>query len=182
MVRIFSENTVNATYKRNKSLNELISLSLFPKTMKENICSIGKCNRRCDICHATKRKYKTRGTLTCNTKNIIYLITWKCFSKQYIGSATGFKERFRIHKSDTNTGKIRCGVGNHLLNVCKSAICKTEYLQVQLIKQVFAREGEDIDKILLESENYWQAKLFILTHGLNSINEWYAINRRGYRK
>ena len=27
-------------------------------------------------------------------------------------------ERFRIHKSDINTGKVSCGVANHLLNVC----------------------------------------------------------------
>ena len=83
---------------------------------------------------------------------------------------------------DINTGKVRCGVANQLLNVCKSAIWKTEYLQVQLIEQVFARKGENIDKILCEREKYWQAQLFTLTHGLNSINEWYAINRREYRK
>ena len=76
------------------------------------------------------------------------MITCTCCGKQYIGSATGFMERFRIHKSDINTVKIRCGVANHLLNVCKSAICKMEYLQVQLIEPVFARKGEDIDKIL----------------------------------
>ena len=123
---------------------------MLPKIIKENNCSIEKCSRRCNICknvlevfteftcNATKRKYKIRGTLTCNTKNIIYLITCKCCSKQYVGSATGFKERFRIHKSDVNTSKVRCGVANHLLNVCKS-----EYLQVQLIEQVFARKGED---------------------------------------
>ena len=104
------------------------------------------------------------------------MITCKRCSKQYIGSATGFKE-FRIHKSDINTGKVRCGVVNHLLNVCKS-----EYLQVPLIEQVFARKGEDIDEILWKREKYWQEQLFTLKHELNSINEWYAINRRGYRK
>ena len=138
MLQIFPENTVNVTYRRNKNLEELISPSLFPRTIKENNCSIENCNRRCDICknflvlsteftyHATKRKYKRRGFLSWNTKNIICLIACKCCSKQYIGSATGFKERFRIHKSDINTGKIRCGVASYLLNVCKSATCKTE--------------------------------------------------------
>ena len=145
MLQNFPENTVNVTYRRNKNLRELISPSLFPRTIKENNCSIEKCNRRCDICknflvlsteftcHATKRKHKIRGFLTCNTKNIIYLIACKCCGKQYTCLTTGFKERFRIHKSDINTGKIRCGVAIHLLNVCKSATCKTEYLQVQLI-------------------------------------------------
>ena len=148
---------------------------MFPKIIKENNCLIEKCSRRFDICknilvvsteftcHATKRKYKIRGTLTCNTKNIIYLITCKSCRKQYIGSATGFKERFRIHKSDINTGKVRCGVANHLLNVCKSAICKTEYLH---LPRFYGKE-KNIGR---------------RNSGLNSISEWYAINRRGYRK
>ena len=96
--------------------------------------------------------HKIRGTLTCNTKNISYFITCKSCRKQYIRSATGFKERFQIHKSDINTGKVRCGVANHLLNVCKSTICKTDYLEAQLIEQGFARKGEDSDKILCERE------------------------------
>ena len=89
-----------------------------------------------------------RGFLTCNTKNIIYLTACKCCGKQYIGSPTGFKERFQIHKGDINTGKIRCGVARNLLNVCKFTTCKTEYFQVQLIEHVLVREGEDADKVL----------------------------------
>ena len=94
--QIFPENTVNVTYRRNKNLKELISPSLFSKTIKENNCSIEKCNRTCDICknflvlstkfscHDTKSKYKIRGFLTFNTKNIIYLIACKCCGKEYI--------------------------------------------------------------------------------------------------
>lgn len=52
--------------------------------------------------------------------------------KQYVGSTTGFKERFRIDKSDTNTAKARCGMAMHLLNVCRSGaskfeLCKNSY-------------------------------------------------------
>ena len=106
---------------------------LFPK-------AIEKCSRRSDICkrnlvvstefscHATKRKYKIIDTLTCKPKNIICLIAFKCCSKQYIGSANGFKERFQIHKSGIDTAKIRCAEGNDLLSVWKSNICKTKYL------------------------------------------------------
>ena len=50
MLQIFPENTVNVTYRRNKNLKELIPPSLFPRTIKENNCSIEKRNRRCDIC------------------------------------------------------------------------------------------------------------------------------------
>ena len=45
-------------------------------------------------------------------------------------------------------------------NVFKSATCKTEYLQMQLIEDVFVREGEDVDKVLWERKKYWQAQLF----------------------
>ena len=68
-------------YRRDKNLKELISPSLFSRTIKENNCSTEKCNRRCNICknflvlstefpyHATKRKYKNiTGFLTCNKK------------------------------------------------------------------------------------------------------------------
>ena len=67
-------------------------------------------------------------------------------------------------------------------NGCKSATCKTKYLQVQLIEHVCIREGEDAAKVLWERKKYWQVQLFTLTHGLNNMNEQYAFKRRGYRK
>ena len=120
--------------------------------------------------------------MKCDSRNAIYLTSYKCWGKQYIGSASGFKERFTIHKSDVNTGKIRCGVANHLLNVCRSSTSKFEYLQVQLIEKVSVQNDDDIDKVLWEREKYWQAQLFMLSHRLNNANGWYALNRRGYRK
>ena len=53
---------------------------------------------------------------------------------------------------------------------------------MQLVEHVFVREGEDADKVLWETEKYWQAQLFTLTHELSIMNEWYALNRRSYRK
>ena len=53
---------------------------------------------------------------------------------------------------------------------------------MQLIEHVLVREDEDGDKVLWESKRYWQAQCFTLTHELNNMNEWYALNRRGYRK
>ena len=121
-----------------------------------------KCNRKCEICKnflvvssdftcfASKWKYKIKGILKCDSRNVIYLISCKCCSKQYAGSATGFKERFRIHKSDINTGRVRCGVENHLLNICRSSAGKFEYLQVQLIEKVSMQNDDDIDKVFWE--------------------------------
>ena len=68
------------------------------------------------------------------------------------------------------------------MNVCKSATCKTEYLQVQLIEYVVVSEGEDADEVMMETGKYWQAQFITSIHGLNNMNEWYALKRRGYRK
>ena len=70
----------------------------------------------------------------------------------------------------------------YLLHICKSSTCKTRYLLAQLVEHVLVRGGEDTDKILWEREKYWLVQLFILRHRLNNMNEWYALNRRGYRK
>ena len=105
------------------------------------------------------------------SRSVIYLIFWKCCSKQYVRSATGFKETFRIHKSDINTGKVACGMANHLLNSFCSSARKLEYLQVQLTEKVSVQNDDDIDKVLREREKYWQA------HYLS-----YALNRRDSRK
>ena len=76
----------------------------------------------------------------------------------------------------------RCGMANPLLNVCCSSFSKFECLQVQLIEQVFIKNGQDIEKVLWLREKFWQAQLFTLSHGLKSPGEWYALNRKSYRK
>ena len=68
---------------------------------------------------------------------------------------------------------------SHLLSVCKSAACKSKYFQVQLTEHIFARQGEDVDKVLSKRGKYRQAQCFTWTHELNNINEWYALNRQG---
>ena len=73
-------------------------------------------------------------------------------------------------------------MANHLLNVCRFSTSKFEYLQVQLIVKVSVQNNDDIDKVLWQREKYWQEQLLTLSHGLNNPNEWYALNKRGYRK
>ena len=93
MLDIFPQNTISVTYKRNKNLREILSPSLFPRTTKHNKCSIKECNRKCDTCKnflvvspdftcfATKRKYKIKGILKCDSRNVTYLISCKCCGK-----------------------------------------------------------------------------------------------------
>ena len=65
---------------------------------------------------------------------------------------------------------MRCGVGNHLLNLSRSSTSKFEYLQVQLIEKVSVQNDDDIDNILWEREKFWQVQLFTLSHGLHNRN------------
>ena len=163
-------------------LEFIINTLALQKNAKKDICTNFLVASVEFTCFATKSKYKFKGILKCTSKNAIYLISCKCCGKQYIGPAIRFKERFRIHKSDINTGKVRCRVANHLLNVCHSDCNKFEYLQIQLIEQVSVNNSKNIDKMLWEREKYGQARLFTLTHGLDSPNEWYTKNKEGYSK
>ena len=94
--------------------------------------------------------------------NVIYLIYCKCCGKQYVWLSTGYKEIFRIPKNDINTGKVRCCVENYLLNICRSAASKFEYLKVQLIwvlKSTVIEKGavqndDGVDKVFWEKEKY----------------------------
>ena len=86
----------------------------------------------------------------------------------------------KVHKSDINTGKDRCGVAKHFLNDC-TGINKLENVEVQLIEVV--KEGNyDLGGKLWSREKYCQAQLFTLTHGMSSTWDWFSSNRKGYRK
>ena len=181
MKKVFSEGTISVSYRRGKCLKELISLSLYPQTVTESASRVSKCNEsRCDICKsytvfeneftctATGKTYKVRAVLTCKSENVVYLLGCKKCKQQYVGSAleSKFKRRFRVHKSDINTGKVRCGVAKHFLINCPG-IHKLKNVEIQLIEEV--KEGNyDLEGKLWSREKYWQAQLFTLTHGMNS--------------
>ena len=194
MLDIFPHNTISVTYKRNKNLREILSPSLFPRTTKKNECYIKEYNKKYGIsknfivvspdftCFATNRKHKIE-RISVTIEILVTGYPANVVVSNMLGPATCFKERFRIRKSQIKTGKIRCGLANHLLNFCCSSTSKFENLQLQLIVKVSVQNDDNIDKVLWERERYWQAQLFTLSHGLNNPNEWYALSRRRvYRK
>ena len=194
MKKVLPEGTISVTCRRGKCLKELISLSQYPPTVTESASTVSKCNEsRCDICKnymvfkneftctATGKTYKVRGYLNCKS-DFIYLISCKKCKERYVGSAFGsnLKPRFRVHKNDTNTGKVSCGKAKHFLNNC-AGINKFENVEVQHIEEV--KEGNyDLEDKLWSKEKYWQAQLFTLTHGMNSTWDWFSSNRKVYRK
>ena len=194
MKQIFPLNSITTVFKRSKNLKEMLAPSLYPTSKKKFECSIKVCNK-CDICKnylvsttdfqckVTGKKYKIRGNLSCNSLNVIYLISCKNCHDQYVGSASNFKNRFRIHKSDIKTKKDRCGTSNHFNEKCVSSPNIHGFLQVQIIEHVVnTTTNNKIDNILWSREKYWQSQLFTLTHGMNSMNELYCKKRKGHRK
>ena len=149
MKNIFPEGTTNVTYKRGKSLRELISPSMFPQAQVDSHSIMAsKCkSRRCAICEnylvctnefnsaVSGKTYKVRGKLCCASSNVIYLISCRLCKEQYLGFAftDNFKPRFRVHKSDVVTGKVRCGVAKHFLTKCTDGN-KVENIEVQLME------------------------------------------------
>ena len=74
-----------------------------------------------------------RGNFACNCTNVIYLVECINCKCQYVGSATFFKQRFRIHKSDVKTKKDRCGTARHFNSICCHPNNSPGYLKVKLI-------------------------------------------------
>ena len=150
-------------------MKELTSLSLYPRTVTESASSVSKCNEsRSGIfknytvfkteftCTATGKTYKVRGILTSKSENIVYLLGYKKCKQQYVGCAfqSNFKLRFRVHKSDIITGKVRYGVAKHFLINCPG-IHKLQNVEVQLIEEV--KEGNYVlEGKLWSREKYCQ--------------------------
>ena len=101
---VFPEKSIKAIYKRGKNLTEILSPASFPSTKNLIVGSISNRIKRCDICTnfmvfdntykctAAGKYYKFKGTLSCNSANVAYLITRQCCKFQYVGSAITFKE------------------------------------------------------------------------------------------
>ena len=83
------------------------------------------------VCTVAGKKYYIRGNFTRNPVNAIYLVECINCKCQYVGSATSFKQRFRIHKSDIKTKKDSCGTARHFNSICCHPNNPHGYLKVQ---------------------------------------------------
>ena len=94
----------------------MLALSSHPKSVNSQVNIITPCNS-CDIQNhylvverkftskVTGKTYFISGDLSCNSKNVIYLITCDKCKDEYIGSGVDCKPRFRVHKSYIKTKK-----------------------------------------------------------------------------
>ena len=127
----------------------------------------------------TGKKYTIHSRLSCDSKNVIYLVSCKKCRLQYIGSTTtDFRIRFRNHKSAMLTNKTTCEVAVHFNKTSQSL----DDFSFQCIDQVHApNDSNEIDRLLITKEAYWSAQLFSLApHGLNKRKEFHSRNRICY--
>ena len=162
MKKIFPSKSIKSLYRREKNLKKILSRSLFlAKPMNsENFIVSCKKHDTCKNylltdnkfkCKVTGRFYNVRGNFSCNSSNVIYLISLKKCEDQYIGSASDFKARFRIHKSDIKSQKDRCGTPRHFNAKCCDVQNPHRSLQAQLIESVV--NDLDLANKLWEREN-----------------------------
>ena len=121
--------------------------------------------------------YSVRGNLSCNSPNVIYIISCKNIGDQYVSSATDFKARFRIHKSDIKTKKDRCGTASHFNNKCCDSSNPHIFRQVQLIESV--QSDINLESKLWGQEKYWECQLFTNPHGMKSVFDLYSSKKKG---
>ena len=189
----FPPGSIKPIYRRHPNLKEILSPSRFPCSSNKNIpYSANFCNR-CDLCKnfivqsptfrcsVTGTVYKIRGHVSCQSTAVIYLITCKECWEQYVGSTENFKPRIRIHKSDNlNNNATRCGAARHFNGKCKNGHKGVnDNMQVQIIEIIPPNKCND--EYILKREQYWQAQLFTISHGMNSKEDWYSSKRKGYR-
>ena len=80
--------------------------------------------------NVTGRVHNIRSKLTCNSPNVVYLISCSNCDDQYVGHALDFKSRFRIHKSDVKTKKDRCVTARHFNTKCIDSSNPHKFLEI----------------------------------------------------
>ena len=106
--------------RQNKSTINL-SLSTGDLTVKQKVCTNKKCPF-CPIldksgqitCSVTGKTHISRYNVSCKSSNLIYCITCKCCSKQYVGQTKNtLAKRFYSHFHNVRHNKTTDGVGLH---------------------------------------------------------------------
>ena len=99
----------------------------------------------------TKKVYKMKQKLTCDSDWVIYLITCKKCEGQYVGkSKTIFKKRHSNHKQEVKN-KIG-GLGHHYGDV---GGCGYPNMSIQIIEQIKHKNMKN----LAIREQFWQNQL-----------------------
>lgn len=167
-------------YKRAPNLrDQIVRADLPPEQPSHFLSNIPPGNYKCGSCaqcnftskchyfnhpHSGK-KIDIKGTITCNSKNVIYMIKCPC-GLAYIGKTTRcLKTRISEHRSSIRTHDDKSPVAVHF-NSMKHNLSSLRYFGIEHVKA--PRRGGDINNILLRREAFYIFHLNTLSpKGLN---------------
>ena len=182
-------------FRKPKSLGDyLVCAKVDSHGPRDLVLGTVKCSsRRCEVCKymdenshfkssQDDRRYSINYNLNCNSSNVVYLITCKKCSLQYVGSTiTKFRLRFNNHKSRVRRHETLGQVEKRADDLLYRHFCSDRHnglsdLKIQLIDRV---NGE---QQLREKEGQWAYKLNTLdSNGLNDYDFFFVQNRRSRR-
>ena len=193
------KNAINSVpfvaFRKPKSLGDyLVRAKVNSRGPRDSILGTVKCSsRRCEVCKYMEekshfmgsqndRRYTINYNFNCNSSNVVYLITCKKCSLQYVGSTvTKFRLRFNNHKSRIRRHE-RLGPAEkekddllyrHFWSEGPNGLSD---MSIQLIDRVNGEEQ------LREKEGQWAYRLNTLDpHGLNDNDFFFIQNRRSRR-
>ena len=178
---------------RSKSLGDYLVRAKVDNRRPNNLllgtvkCSSG----RCEVCKymdenshfkssQDERRYSINYNLNCNSSNVVYLITCKKCSLQYVGSTiTKFRLRFNNHKSRIRKHELLGRAEREADDLLYRHFCSEGHsglsdVKIQLIDQVYGEEQ------LREKEGQWAYRLKTLDpNGLND-NDFFFVQNRAF--
>ncbi|XP_041922081.1 uncharacterized protein LOC121685553 [Alosa sapidissima] len=154
-------------FKRPPNLrNSLVRAHLPPLTTPNFLQAAPPGNYRCGRCTQcnftqkmstfshprTGKSFNIKGTITCNTSNVIYMLKCPC-GLAYIGKTTRpLKTRISEHRSNIRNHDPKSPVAVHFTQ-CSDNLSSLRYCGIEVVKT--PTRGGDINSLLLKKEAFW---------------------------
>ena len=143
------------------------------------------CVKKCTLCKdflveckqftssKTNQTFTIKSKITCDTKNVIYMITDKiCEDVFYVGyTQDNMKTRWANHKSHIKACKKTCELASHFIKLANSrhkldksnqkafTSQLSNHLEIRLIESVAPMVGIDMKEHIESREKFWQGTL-----------------------
>ena len=159
-------------YKSEKNLKELLTRA-HPYDIINNVDdethTYVPCKQRCDSCASfvvtksslecftRKRVYKVRRSISCISKDIIYIAFCLNCLKQGVGSTVDWKPRLRNYKFHIKKKVWSCSIVNHFIGVCSDTDDPSGNIRSIIIDQLNntnSLSSDEIDDLLLQKERF----------------------------
>ena len=124
----------------------------------------------------TRRTYKLRQAMNCESTWVVYLVTCKKCSQQGVGSTKTLKSRIANYKSVITRRKSgKCGIDHHFLQKDHSWNDFSIQVIAKMTKEPQRKSQEEAAySRLRQFEGYWQMQLATIDpDGMNDISEFH---------